>query len=130
MTDVERDARIAALEARLADLASELERARKPRMVSMRATGRCPACDGRRLLHFRRIKDVTKGGTLDLSLQKDYSVWWGVRLTAGALEAYACRSCKLVEWHAVTLDDVKPDGADVVELVDADESVPPGEPYR
>jgi len=99
-------------------------------MTSMRATGRCPACNGRRLLHFKRIKDVAHNGTVDMSLQKDYSVWWGVKLSAGTLEAFACRACKLVEWHAVTLDDVVPDGADVVELEGAGDDVPPSDPYR
>lgn len=126
MTDADRDARIHALEARVAELDAQL---RRPRMTSMRATGRCPACSGQRVLHFRKIKDVAHGGVHDLSLQKDYSPWWGVKLVAGALEAYACRTCKLVEWHAVTLDDVKPDGEDVVELI-IDDVVPPAEPYR
>ena len=46
-----------------------------------------------------------------------------------ALEAFACRNCRLVEWHASTLADVKPNGVDIIEL-DGSESPPPDAPYR
>lgn len=130
MTDADRDARIAALETLVANMQGELARLRRPRIRSMRSTGRCPSCDGRRLLHFNRIKDVAHGSALDLSLQKDYSAWWGVKLTAGVLEAYACKACKLVEWSAVSLDDVQADGKDVLEIVGPEDTDPETGPYR
>ena len=130
MSDSDRDARLTALEAAVADLRKELAVARRPQMRSMRVTHRCPACNGGRLIHFRNIKDVAHGGTHSLSLQKEYSSWWGLKLTAGTLEAFACRGCRLVEWHAVTLDDIKPDGEDIVEIVAAAESEPDVGPYR
>lgn len=123
------DARIAALEAAVTELRRELALAQRPRMSSMRATHSCPACGGRTLLRFTTIKDVGHGATHELSLQKDYSAWWGLKSSGGMLEAFACRTCKLVEWHAVSLDDVVPDGVEVIELSGSDES-PPSEPYR
>ena len=68
MSDSDRDARLTALEAAVADLRKELAVARRPQMRSMRVTHRCPACNGGRLIHFRNIKDVAHGGTHSLSL--------------------------------------------------------------
>ncbi len=122
------DARIAALEAAVTELRRELALAQRPRMSSMRATHACPACGGRRLLQFTSIKDVNENGLRDLSLQTHFSVWRGARGT-GILEAYACRTCKLVEWHAVSLDDVEPDGINVIALNGRDDA-PASDPYR
>ena len=36
---------------------------------------------------------------------------------------------RLVEWHAITLDDIQPDGEDVIELT-APPPDPPSGPYR
>ena len=131
MSDSERDARIAALEAAVVELRAEVARARRPMMRSMRVTHRCPSCNGGRLFHFRNIKDVANdGAVLNLSLQKDYSAWWGLKLSAGELEAYACQGCRLVEWHAATLDDVRPDGKEVVEIIAPVEPELADGPYR
>ena len=51
-------------------------------------------------------------------------------LHAGALEAFACRACRVIEWYATTLDDVKPDGKDVVELEADSSEIPELGPYR
>jgi hypothetical protein len=121
--------RIAALESAVADLRRELEEAKRPQMRSMRASHRCPACGGRQLLRCRGIQDSTPAGPIYLSLQKVFS-WGRIRHSGGVLEVYACKTCRLVEWHAATLDDVKPDGNDVIELVGTDEAAPPTTPYR
>ncbi len=86
-------------------------------------------CGGRRILHFRKIQEMTHGGMVDLSLQKEYSTWWGMKHSAGALEAYACRNCRFIEWHAISLDDVTPDGKEVVEIESAERPMDPA-PYR
>lgn len=130
MTDAERDTRIASLEAALTELRRELAQAQRPRIRSMRSTGRCPSCGGGRLLHFRAVKDVGHGHLHDLSLQKDYSKWLGLKDSNGPLEVFACRGCRLVEWSAATLDDVVPDGQTVVELVAAEDPDPNEGPYR
>jgi len=124
------DDRIAALEAAVDDLRREVDRLKRTRGRSMRETHRCPACGGGRVLRFREIKDLAHAGTVDLSLQKEYSSWWGLRRSSGHLEAYACRACRLVEWHAATLDDIEVDGEIVVELVAEDAPVPETAPYR
>lgn len=124
------DARIRALETAVTELRDEIDRLRKGRNHSMRATHSCPACGGTRILHFTRIKDLAHNQMVDLALQKQFSVWWGVKLSAGALEAYACRSCRLVEWHAISLDDVEPDGQEVIELDGSTGERPVPGPYR
>lgn len=121
--------RIAALEAAVAELRDEVERLRRGRTHSMQQTHRCPVCGGTRLFHFKRIKDLGHNQMIDLALQKDYSSWWGMQMSAAPLEAFACRNCRLVEWNAISLDDVQPDGKEVVEL-DGSEPPVPAEPYR
>jgi hypothetical protein len=124
------DHRIAVLEAALAEVRIELERLREPRRSgSMHQTHSCPVCGATRLLHFRKIQEMTRNGMVDLALQKEHSVWWGLRESAAALEAYACRNCRLIEWHAISLDDVNPDGKDVVEIEGGERPVDPA-PYR
>jgi hypothetical protein len=110
------DARIAALETAVSELRQELDLLRKGRTRSMRETYRCPACGGAKILHFTRIKELSHGGMIDLALQKQWSTWWGVKLSAAPLEAFVCRNCRLVEWHAISVDEVEPDGNEVVEL--------------
>jgi hypothetical protein len=132
MTDAEHEARYTQLESALAELRAELEQLRRPRISSMRSTGRCPSCHGRRLIHFKRVKDVAGDTTtVDLSLQKNITSFWQIVGTAaGVLEAFACRACKLVEWNAISLDDVKVEGPEVVEVEGPADVDPAGGPYR
>src|SRR5262249_52010297 len=79
--------RIAKLEAVVEELSVALERSSpQPKIHSMRHTHRCPSCNGGKLLHFRRVQDVAHNGMVDLALQKNYSMWWGLKLSAGVLE--------------------------------------------
>lgn len=113
MTDVERDARIISLEASVAELREELAQLRRPQRRSMKATGVCPECGGRSLLQFRQESDIAKlpyALVLYKKLRRG-----GNWQNGGVLEAFACRACLLVEWHAVTLDDCSPNGTDVIE---------------
>jgi hypothetical protein len=130
MTDDADRARIAALEATVSDLRDELQRMRTPRR-SMRETYRCSACGGTKVLHFAHVKDLAHNGMIDLALQKEFSSFWGLKSSGGALEAFVCRNCRLVEWHAISLDDVRPDGTEVIEL-DGSAGEPPIDPtpYR
>lgn len=132
MTDAEHMARYATLEAAIAELRVELARLQRPRIRSMRSTGRCPSCNGRRLLHFKRIEDAAgDGSSVQLSLQKDDSSFWSILGTdTGVLEAFACKGCRLVEWNAISLDDVKVDGTDVVEVEGPEDVDPASGPYR
>ncbi len=125
------DARLAALEATVAELKGELEQLRRTPRRSMRETYRCSACGGTQILHFAHLKDVAHNGMVDLSLQKQFSIWRGLHHTGGSLEAFACRNCRLVEWHAISLADVSPDGIEVIELdgSTADRPMDPS-PYR
>jgi hypothetical protein len=122
--------RIAALEAAVADLRDELKRVRNSRRRSMRDTHRCPMCGATRILHFRNVRDVAQNQMVSFALQKQYSAWWGLKDVAGALEAFACRGCRLVEWHAISLEGVEVDGEEVVELEPPAEPDPGASPYR
>ncbi len=124
------DPRITALETAVAELRDEVERLRAGRNRSMRDTLQCPACGSTRILHFTRIKDLGHNQMVDLALQRQYSIWRGVKLSAAALEAFACRGCRLVEWHAISLDDVEPDGNEVVELDGSQGGAMVPAPYR
>src|SRR5215471_11539425 len=96
--------KLIALEAAVAELRRELAELRRAPHRTMRDTHRCPACGGTPVLRFKHIKDVGYGELFDLSLQKKQTFW---RMSgSGALEVYACRACRLVEWHASSLDDV------------------------
>ena len=125
------DDKVIALQAAVDELRRDLDELRRARRGSMRDTHRCPACGGGQLLHFRRIKDVAQNGIVDFALAKQWDVWrWrSLHDVGGVLEAFACRACRLVEWHAISLDDVKPDGEDVVELT-AEDPAPGDGPYR
>jgi hypothetical protein len=66
------EARVAALDAQLAALRSELELAGRRR--TMRQTHRCPACGHGRVLQFRTISDVGHDQLHLLTLQTERSV--------------------------------------------------------
>lgn len=131
MTDDADRARIAALEALVGELHAELARVRTMQRRSMRETYRCSSCGGTTILHFRHVQDMAHNGMVDLALQKEYSAWFGMKHSAGALEAFACRGCRLVEWHAISLDGVVADGRTVVELDGAQDARASDDvPYR
>ncbi len=121
------DDRVAILEATVQELQRELREARAPR-GSMARTLRCPACNGRSLIHFKRVQEHAKDGVLvELALQIEPRRW-GTKEHAPT-SAFACRGCGLVEWHARGLDDVKPN--DDVELIETpDEPAPTSGPFR
>jgi hypothetical protein len=116
MTESELEARIAALEAAIAT------------RTSMRRSYRCPECGGTKLLHFQTVADQGRNQIHELSLQKKIGLWSG--MAAGHLEAFACRSCRLVEWYASDLDKVEVDGVTVVELDGTQPPRQPTGPYR
>jgi len=116
--------RLARLEATVEDLTMRLGHAKPGQVHSMAHTHRCPACGGTTLLHVRRLKESTHGGLVDLTLHKQHSFW--STTFQGALEAYACRTCRLVELHAVTLEDVVVDGDDVIEITAPPDPLPDG----
>jgi hypothetical protein len=126
MQDLE--ARLAALEAQVAAMRAALELAGRGR--TMRQTHRCPACGHGRVLHFRTIRDVGHNQLHLLTLQKERSVWFGVKNEAAPLEAFVCKACHLVEWHVISLEGVEVDGADIAELIAEDRPSPSNEPYR
>lgn len=94
----------------------------------MRQTHRCPACGHGKVLHFQSVPDEnTELGIL--SLQKVVQ-FFSPRGRPGAREAFVSRNCRILEWNAVTLDDVSLDRTNVDELSVEDAPEPPDEPYR
>jgi hypothetical protein len=133
MTDAELT-RISSLEDRLDALAEEVTQLRVGRSsMGMARSHRCPACAGTKLIRFCRVQEASsRQETIEFSLQKHHSIWSGVQASGARLEAYACRSCMLVEWHAATLADVVVDGVEVMEVdggATAD-PLPSSAPYR
>lgn len=123
------DARLAQLEATVEDLRRELERQRTQRRLPMRQTHRCPACGGGRVLQVTLVEDMTGGvASVPLSLVKEHPLFGTKHL--GPLEAFVCRSCMLVEWHATSLGGVAPDGKIVIEHDAVVEADPDAGPYR
>src|SRR5688572_2430098 len=109
------EARLAALELAVNELRSQLDQART-RIRTMRQTFQCPSCGGKRVLHFRRVNESGVKGLTPLSLNTQYSIWWGAK-EGDPLEVYVCRACGLLEWHASNLHGLKPDGNNIIELV-------------
>jgi hypothetical protein len=121
-------ARIAVLETKLDDLVREVERLRAARHASMAQLQRCPACGGP-LFHFTNIRERSHHGSLtDFTLHK-METFWSAKDRA-PLEAYACRSCGLVEWHAKELSAVEP-ATDALAIDPPADALPPSDgPFR
>ena len=136
MTDADDlHARVRALEdaltttqARLDNLLADLARTRVGGFRAMRDSHQCPACGGRALLHVRKLREFARAGQLDALGLTHEERWTGTRVRA-PLEAYACRTCFLVELHAADLDHVTIDGERIVAL-DPEPDVPPDGPFR
>ncbi len=116
-------ARIAALEVIVQELQTELAR-----RSTMHRTLRC-RCGGTTILQFTRVDELgahnlpVKGGLA-------YNARWAGPETVAPLEAYACFSCGLVEWHVSSFEGVHIDGKRVIRHeAPADRADPPG-PYR
>ena len=125
-----KDARLDRLEATVDHLQRELERVRAQRRLPMRQTHRCSACGGTRLFHIKSVSDMQATQAVPLSLQKEISPWWGLRRSLGVLEAFVCRFCMLVEWHASSLDGIEADGKTVLEVEGTPDAEPETGPYR
>jgi hypothetical protein len=132
MTEAEPLERIAALERAVADLRAKLDGPAQPPLATMARTLRCPGCGGTRLLHFRRIADNAGSvGAVQMAVQQIVSKWTGtVAASHGIVEAFGCRGCRLIEWHAVTFDDVVVDNNMVVEIDGSQPPPPPNGPFR
>src|SRR5690349_17985024 len=107
--------RLARREAAVDELQAEGERLRLGRTRSMGQAGRRPVRGTAPVPRFRAVAEATHKGVVDVALHKERSFWGDVG-TAGSLEAFLCRGCRLVEWRAASTDGLEPDGDEVVEL--------------
>jgi hypothetical protein len=124
---VEVDARIAQLEAMVAELRAEVERARQGRRESMRRTQRCPACGEQRILYVPKVREHAHSIPQPFQLGLHGGFWSGPQ--GGAqLEAYACEACGLVEWYLA--EPLEVDGKNVKRLELPADRVAPSDPYR
>jgi len=95
---------VAALRAEVAALRATVEHARLTAEPTMRRHLQCPACGCRRIAHARSVRDNRGGGSHEpLSL---YATGFFGNNTVGALEAYACTECGLVEWYVIEPDQL------------------------
>ena len=118
--DAALQARIDRLEATVAELRRLISLANPTGFRAMRDARRCPACDSGSLLHIRRLEEV---------MRLHHAVTWAGAASHAPLEVFVCRTCRLVEWHAIELVGIEPDGETIVEIEPEDD--PPTEgPYR
>jgi hypothetical protein len=120
------DDRVAVLEQLVADLRAHLDRA--PRRDSMSKTLTCPSCGGGSILGIKEVKEHTHGGLVPLALGNKAGFWSSK--PGAPLQAYICRACLLVEWHISSIENLTPDGDNVVDLTRPEEPLPQGAPYR
>jgi hypothetical protein len=120
--------RMAALEARIADLQQELARSAVGGFRSMRDARRCPACGGEHLLHIRAAMEWTQGGFTPLALHHIRKRWYK-QTAKGPIEYFVCRTCRLIESHAIDLEGVEPDGEGVIAIDPEPDSSAAG-PFR
>ncbi len=120
---------VAALSQQLAEVTQQLATMRAGGFRSIRDSRRCPACGSGALLHVRRAKEVGLKGATDFSIAHHYSTFWGTTSPRGALEAFACRHCGIVEWHVIDLAEIPVDGTDIVSI-DPEPEPPKSGPFR
>lgn len=121
-------ARMVALEEQLRDLRVELATSLAGRFRSMRESRRCPACGGERLFHITQAQEKTDhGSATPLAIHHERGFWKGAAQRS-PIEYFVCRSCMLVESHAINLDGVTADG-DYVIAIEPEPSPTEG-PYR
>ena len=128
MSDAALLARIAVLETKLDELTRELAQLRADRRASMAQLQRCPACGGP-LWHFPNIRERGHHGSLTPFTLHKKATFWSAKDRA-PVEAYACRTCGLVEWHAKELAEVEP-AADALAIDPPADPPPPSDgPFR
>lgn len=129
------DTRLGAAELAIAELRARIEEldarlaAERTRIRTMRQTVQCPSCGGRRILHVRALYHGNYAGMAALSLIMRNGKWTGPTW-GDPMEAYACRNCGLVEWHAGPIERLTPDGENIIELVGDEPTPTTTSPYR
>jgi hypothetical protein len=119
--------KIRALEAALRQVRVELAAAVMGAFKTMRASRRCPSCGNGRLLHIPAAKELTKGGPTPLTVHH-VDGFWGAK-SHGPIEHFICRTCLLIESHAIDLVGVEPDGETVI-AIEPEPELPTGGPFR
>lgn len=117
-----------ALAQQIVELREQLAGARPGGFASIRDSRRCPACGAGSLLHVRHVHETGPGTPVAAGLTHERSIWKGT-IAHGALEAFACRGCGLVEYHVVDFAGVVADGKDVV-AIEPEPQAPRGGPFR
>lgn len=121
-------ARIDEQEAEMAKLREELAEVKRHTRPSMRRTGQCPACGAGRIIHVAKPTELAASGVAPQAIHHTTG-FWGTRLY-GPIEHFICRSCRLIESHAIDLEGLEPDGVQIFALDLPDGPEPEGGPYR
>ncbi len=117
-------ARLAALETELASLRAQLDEAHAVRDRTMRAQGRCRACDGDVILRADKMLDRSHLGIPAPMAIAQTDNWTPKPI--GLIEAYICAGCGLIEWYVKDPGTIPVDGERISRLPGR----PPGAPYR
>jgi hypothetical protein len=118
-TDRTLAAEVASLRDAVEQLRAQLAEVKTHVAPTMKKQLRCPACNGTRIAHANYIPDQTAHGITVLAL--------GPVKGVGALEAFACTTCGLVEFYAAvpgSLREIKNT------IVIHDPGTPESGPYR
>lgn len=135
---VEAEERLSTVETRLNDLEKQLakltaenrgaleaaQQATQRTLGTMRVELRCPACEGRRILHAREIVDRTDSAKQQLAVTA--TGFWATK-PVGKFECYICARCGHTEWHVPHPEEIAIDG-DKIALLEAE--APSKGPYR
>lgn len=112
-------------------LRRELQRVRRHPGVSMRAQNRCPQCNGRSILHLRRVRDHNYGDAhtaMAIQLEGVFK-----KREIGAFELFVCRQCEFGEWYVSGAGEIDPEKLDKANRKNVriiDEEPPDGGPFR
>ena len=120
----ELESELSQLRGQLETLTHQVEQRRAGSDHSMRATLRCPSCNGRSILHAKWLQDRTDSGAVPLSIDKQGLF---IPKPVAPFECHICTKCGLVEWHVRNVDDLDLQD-DRFELLEVDD--PNTGPYR
>jgi hypothetical protein len=119
------DERIAALEATIDELRTEVKRL--ARRDSMERTRTCTSCGGGKIVGVKMIFDEARQDLQPLRLIRRHNDWQ--KDASNVLQAFVCTDCCLVEWRVHAANGLVPDGEYVVELF-RDDAKAKDAPYR
>jgi predicted nucleic-acid-binding Zn-ribbon protein len=102
--------------------------------MSLKRDLACPHCECRQVWHIAEMHERGEAAPFEKPIapinvvlqQKFFKLYSGT----GRFETYICKRCGFTEWYAHGLDELKPDEANGVFLIDGEEVDRNRGPYR